>query len=379
MSCRALLMLLCVLLFGCAERQDNGVEEKAQSAIDPVARAFVFVGCNRLGRQEVQPGTSSANEPQLQQTFKDIADYSKTLGLPNPPTHLFFCGDLVNNEMRDKGQTLTSQLDAWTHEINGYGLIGTVLVPLPGNHEVLQWGNPETPNPATYPVWLNWFKTNGYDRYSGNGPRGPGHGLNPDRLASDNRDFTYSFDDGDVHFVIANTDTLSDLKPPPIGWIPEAWLASDLAAAQANSSTKFIFLFGHKPIYAPLTPESQMQDGSTNILNSPTHPMASRLQSTLEATPKFTGYLCSHAHLWDARRLMPRGTVWQVVAGNAGSPIQTNWHADDPRKRYFGFTLVTIYASGKVTATSFGRPVPSPCNAKEGVVPARPMETVTLR
>jgi hypothetical protein len=85
------------------------------------------------------------------------------------------------------------------------------------------------------------------------------------------------------------------------------------------------------------------------------HTFTSALESLLDQTTKVRGYFCAHAHLWDATRLPgPRG-VYQVVAGNGGSPVESSWAAP-----FYGFTEVRIYSTGKVGVVSHERPVPSP-------------------
>ena len=62
----------------------------------------------------------------------------------------------------------------------------------------------------------------------------------------------------------------------------------------------------------------------------------------------------------------------EIVAGNAGSP-------PDPTAPYFGYTLVEVYTSGRVIATSYGRTIPDPIDDPSGVEPATARTTVTLR
>ena len=58
---------------------------------------------------------------------------------------------------------------------------------------------------------------------------------------------------------------------------------------------------------------------------------------------KVVAYLAAHVHEWDYTPL-GSGTrqVPQIIAGDAGSPLSGG--------DQFGFTLVTVYANGKVTA-----------------------------
>ena len=125
-------------------------------ARDPIKLSFVFMGCNRIQHKDWKKtkadDPSSANLPQLQQTFHDIAN------LDQVPPYLFFLGDLVVNLEDDDGKTLKKQLEAWTSLYKASPLAAkTTLIPLPGNHEMLKKVGDdkdkdeeiEVPNPAT--------------------------------------------------------------------------------------------------------------------------------------------------------------------------------------------------------------------------------------
>ena len=94
----------------------------------------------------------------------------------------------------------------------------------------------------------------------------------------------------------------------------------------------------------------------------------------LDQTPKVKGYFTSHAHEWWPTQLPGARGVWQIIAGNGGSPLETSWTEPAP---YFGFTLVKIYASGKVGVTSYRRPAPSPYDAPT-TTPATPAPELVI-
>ena len=371
---------------------------------DPVKLSFIIMGCNRIQSKDWALLTvydpSSANLPQLKQTFEDITQ------LKPVPRYLFFMGDLVLNLEADDGQTLDKQLIAWTALYKASPLAGlTTLIPLPGNHEMLKTVDEdsgknrdkkdgsskhkksdrdrkgdkdndekdgkdkdkkggkdedheeaEVPNPATDPRWLKWLRDSGFDTFAraGNGPTDAPP--NRDKLADDQSRLTYSFDLGDVHFIAINTDTLNteidtETNAPYSGWVPYHWIAEDVRNAQANPAVKSIFLVGHKPVVAPPDKEED------TILNDAAHPLGSKLQALFAANDKVRAYLCAHEHLWDCSPLKDAPGVWQVIAGNAGSELNKKWAKKAP---YFGFTQINIYASGKVGLVNFQRPVPSP-------------------
>ena len=116
---------------------------------------------------------------------------------------------------------------------------------------------------------------------------------------------------------------------------------------------------GHKPILAP--------SGSTAAADAVNPALASKLASLLDGTPKVRGYFCAHAHEWDARKLPGARGVYQIVAGNGGSQLESGWNVATP---YYGFTQARVYQSGRVGIVSFQRPVPSPYTASAS--PATP-------
>ena len=389
-----LLAVVALMLGACSAPPDA----PAPPPEDAVDFSFVFFGCNRVGFSPHVPSPSTANVAQLRQTLEDITNLTETAGLPKPPRYLFFLGDLVRNEADDDGQTLTAQLAAWQTLWEGLALAGTAteLVPVPGNHEVLaSIEDPpgsgeypfEVPNPPTYDIWLDWLEKNGYDGFAGNGPT---PATDPsDHLARDSSRMTYSFSTPlasgkNAHFVLVNTDTLSTAAPtdasclqsskvasdPVPGFIPASWIESDVAAAQADEGTELVFAFGHKPIQA--AGGSSDTVGRDNILNCSEYPLADRFQAALEGHDKVVAYLTAHAHLWEYADLgAGERTVPQIIAGDGGSPLSGG--------DQFGFTLVTVYRSGKVTATGYGRTAPTPYDNPESGGPATPQSTHVLR
>ncbi len=94
----------------------------------------------------------------------------------------------------------------------------------------------------------------------------------------------------------------------------------------------------------------------------------------LDQTPKVRAYLTSHAHLWQLATLPGARGVPQIIAGNGGSPLESSWTEPSP---YFGFTVVSIYASGRGGVTSYRRPAPSPYNSPD-TLPAMPAAELVI-
>lgn len=320
---------------------------------DALAASFVYVGCNRIQKADWDPvaNPSSSNTAQLTRTFADVT------ALPDKPTHFFFTGDLVLS-LDPNTSVLAGQLDAWAQLFasDPSGIAAKVpLVPMVGNHEMLlktkiNGTKVELSNPGADAVWTSWTAAHGFDSHAGNGPTQAAP--NADALSDDQSRLTYSFDDGAVHYVVLNTDTLTTAPDPAtgstqIGWIAMSWLAADLAAAQAKAAVQHIAVFGHKPIVSP-----SGATGSDAIINPA---FTGAIASLLDQTGKVRGYFCAHAHLWDAQKLPGQRGVYQVIAGNGGSQVETAW-----AQPTYGFTEVRFYQSGKVGVARHDRPVPAP-------------------
>jgi hypothetical protein len=84
------------------------------------------------------------------------------------------------------------------------------------------------------------------------------------------------------------------------------------------------------------------------------------IEQLFNSTPKVKGYFGAHVHERWSTQLPGSHGVWQIVAGNGGSQLETAWTEPHP---YFGFTIGRLYASGKVGVVSYRRPAPSPYNA----------------
>jgi hypothetical protein len=226
----------------------------------------------------------------------------------------------------------------------------------------------EIQNGAADAIWTTWLGANGFDAFAGNGPTTAAP--NADALADDQSKLSYSFDDGDVHYVVLNTDTWTSTSnvttgSTQTGWVALHWLEADLAAAQAKASTKHVFLFGHKPIVSPLAGA-----GPDDAINAT---FTTSLEQLLGANDKVRGYLCAHAHEWDARKLPGTGarSVYQVIAGNDGSQLEFGWIPS-----YYGFTVARVYTSGRVGITSYQRPVPNPYTGAAQAAVAQPEMTI---
>ena len=209
----------------------------------------------------------------------------------------------------------------------------------------------EVPNPATDARWLKWLRSS-FDTFAkaANGPTDAPP--NPDQLADNQSEMTYSFNIGDVHFIVINTDTLNTSIDKDTGWVPYHWIEQNVRSAQANPKVSAVFLIGHKPIMEHPQAEEKA------ILNTKKHPLGNQLQALFQANDKVRAYLCAHEHLWNCSRLEKAPQVWQVIAGNAGSKLNSKWNP--PGGTFFGFSQINVYVSGKVGLVNYQRPTPKP-------------------
>ncbi len=326
----------------------------------PVMLSIAFTGDSQIGSsswlETRAQNPSSANIPQLRQTLMDITNQ------PNRPRLFLFLGDLVVAELPDEGQAMSVQLESWQQYYRSFSHPqGIRLLPVAGNHEIdisTIHGAPEEPYTYAYDVWLDWIARYGYDHHAGNGPRP--RGSNPDKLVRDESRMTFSFNLQSIHFVVINTDTLStEIDPstnkPYPGWIPINWVERDLADAKRNRGISAIIVIGHRFIEPPAYDDSPDEK---SILNDAAHPFASRLAADLRGNHKVKAYLCCHAHSWDAMRLQHGRGVWQIIAGDAGAPLAAGWQPDGGV--YYGYSLLDIYADGKMVVRGFGRALPPP-------------------
>lgn len=344
---KTILVALCALALASAVRADD----------DPVILRFAVMGGCRMNTKDwLQQGSSnpsSANVPQLRQTLADLA------ALPDVPSPFFLTGDIVDNLADDDGRTLRAQLDAWRALVTASPLWGrTDLIAMPGNHEMLLMpgAKPEVPNPATARIWEAFTRERGINAPAGNGPLADSATGRADLLAADQSRTTFSFTRAGLHFLCVNTDTPTVARDPATGkpfagWIPLHWIQADLAAAQADPAVRAIFLLGHKPLGDPEASEEQ-----SPIVNSAPYKLSDGLRAALLATPKVRAYLTGHEHLWQAERLAGPTSPWQIIIGNGGSKLSKHWFREG--HHYFGFTVVTVRASGAVTVASYRRDCP---------------------
>jgi hypothetical protein len=295
---------------------------------DSLLFSFVSIGCNRIDKGDYSAiNPSTANTTQLTRTFNDI------LSLKNTPKFLFFIGDMVLGYTGGDTAKLGSELRAWVnlYEQSGLKKAGIILVPAPGNHETLLDKN----QPASRAAEQVFIQVMQPYIQNNNGPVIGGL----DNLPVDESQLTYSFNYLNTHFVMMNTDGFARESR-----LPYKWVANDITTAKV-AGAKHIFTFAHKPAYS--------FPGEDGLSSYPTE--RDSFWTALEANQS-EAMLASHNHLYYRTQPNPTKT-WQIISGNGGSSLSSLINSS--ALMYFGFTLVEVYASGKVMVKSFGRDVPS--------------------
>jgi hypothetical protein len=305
-----------------------------QIANDSVLLSFAFVGCNRIDRKDKHDhntNSSTANIPQLRQTFNEVAQ------LQPKPDFFFFLGDLVLG-LNDDPKVLGGELQAWLNQLQDphfskFPQAGIPLVAMPGNHEMLfKADEGELPWRGAIDTWqkvMSGLVPNAkLNRVSG-----------PDSLWQRQ---TYSFRHLNSHFIVLNTDTWNE--DSLIGTFPIDWVEADLMQARADSNVEHIFVLSHKPVV--VNPKKEADDTVNDSLGSALWKLLEKYE--VEAM------LSAHSHQY--QRLQPnQGKTQQVIAGNGGSKYNGSLPADE---QFMGFCRVLVMKSGRVQLQSYGRCVP---------------------
>lgn len=353
------IILFLIVLAGCCSCNNNksGNKEPITAtenitandiAVNPdsVLFSFVFMGCNRVDRKNTgdsNTNASTANVPELQRTFNEIA------ALNPRPVYYFFLGDEVLGLEKDTS-ILSTQLQAWRQQyedkiFSSLPSSGIQLVAIPGNHEMLyaektkKGKHEEVPNKHAIQTWMNQM-----DTYIPTG-------VTINRVGGKDslyNQMTYSFTYGNTHFILLNTDTYN--KEGIIGMAPADWVNTDIAAAKNDIAVQHIFLLGHKP--AVVSQPLYVYDGESTMDTA----VVKAIWPVMEAN-QVEAMLSAHSHQYD--RLQPNANkTYQVIAGNGGSPYEHKASKDTARQ-FFGYTIVYVMKNQQVILQSMGRSVPS--------------------
>ena len=328
-SSLAFLGTLVLMSFVTIQGKKPGKDKGAKALVntkDTLLYSFVVLGCNRLDKEDTAAAheASTANANTLLRTFSDIA------AMKPVPDYLFMAGDLIIGYSADTS-ILARELRAWRtlYENSSLSRSSIKLVALPGNHEVMRGKK----KPAYEGAESIWTKIMAPYIIGDNGP----HAGGVDSLKTDQSKLTYSFNYKNSHFVMLNTD--------PVGHesgIPAKWVSEDISTAKAKGA-KHIFAIGHKPAF-PFDEGDGLNNNDRYML------WYSMERNRAEAM------ITAHNHVY--YKIQPnKGKTWQIIAGNGGSTLSDK--VKDPKQKFFGYTLISVYTNGKVICNSYGRDLPA--------------------
>ena len=343
-------------------------EERDNDGRDPVVLTFSTVGDSRQDAVTFDPTTvplSGQDKIWLQNT-KAWSRIIRSVEAQKSKL-LFFNGDMimgyglagptptnsVADVVRSDLMAFYRQYGFWRGMMAPLMEAGTYVVPVAGNHEVqskplgkkaqVENENAWRANMGDLIIDAARFKAIvGTDatnvNVQNNGPY--------DGLSTDQSQLSYSFDVGDAHFAIVNTDPVGKDNVAPAGW-----LASDLGSA-AGRGAKHFFVFGHKPAYT-------YYFGT----NTPPNPGVSGLDKIPASRDAFWNvieqysatYFCGHEHEFNMAQ--PKGAAWQVLVGTGGSPFdaaQGEVTLNPATDRTYAWATVKVRRSGKVDITAYG-------------------------
>jgi hypothetical protein len=351
---------------------------------DPVVLTFSTVGDSRQDPATFDPTTGplSGQDKIWLQNSKAWSRIMRSVESQKSKL-LFFNGDMImgyglagptpSNSVADVvGSDLMAfyrQYGFWRGMVAPLMEAGTYVVPVAGNHEVQSKPLGKTAQVENENAWranmgdliidtARFKAIVGTDATNVNVQNNAAY----DGLSTDQRQLSYSFDVGDSHFAVVNTD--------PVGKdnvAPSSWLAADLGSA-AGRGAKHFFVFGHKPAYT-------YYFGT----NTPPNPGISGLDKIPASRDAFWNvieqygatYFCGHEHEFNMAQ--PKGAAWQVLVGSGGSP----WDAkvgevtlNPASDRSYAWATVDIRRSGKVDITAYG--------FSDSYGPTRVLKRVTL-
>jgi len=340
----------------------------AATARDPVVLTFSTVGDSRQDPVAFDPTTGplSGQDKIWLQNSKAWSRIMRSIESEKSKL-LFFNGDMIMGyglagptPGTSVSEVVSSDLMAfyrqyafWRGTVAPLMEAGTYVVPVAGNHEVQSKKLGKKAQVENENAWrANMgdliIDTDRFKAIVGT----PATHINvqnngaDDGIASDQSQLSYSFDVGDSHFAVINTD--------PAGGdnlAPTKWLAKDMGEA-ADRKTKHFFVFGHKPAYSyQLSKQTQVTPDKAGMDIAP----ASRDAFWHVIEQYGATYFCGHQH--EFNMMQPQGAAWQVLVGTGGSPFdaQPGDATQNPATdRTYAWATVQIRRSGKVDVTAHG-------------------------
>lgn len=348
--------------------------------IDPSSKNTAMVG---IGNCQTPSGTGLTPNPGLSgqdcKWLQNSTAWSRIMReiQVQKPSLLFFNGDMImgygkadvpvtrnstgTNEVAIASPTITDIVNSdimqtykqyafWRGMIANLMETGTYVVPVPGNHEVQCKRCGKASKVENENAWRDNMgdllpDTSRFTKLVGSAPENisptvPGVA---DGITTNQAQLSYSFDVGQSHFVVINTDAVGK-----DGYAPTNWLEADLTTADARGA-KRIFVFGHKP--AKYYEYVGFSAASTNSLGDKDAAAALAFWTVID-NHKAT-YFCGHEHEYNVSQ--PYGkNAYQVLVGTGGSPFDASSPTFVPSDRMYSWATVQITESGKVTMDTWG-------------------------
>ncbi|TWB38551.1 metallophosphoesterase family protein [Nitrospirillum pindoramense] len=334
----------------------NAAPTEAPPPGDPVVFHFATVGDSRQDPDD--PRLTIHDAPFLQAT-RQLARINREVEAAHAQA-LIFLGDMVMGYSPDRS-LLDRQYAYWRGMMAPLMEAGTYVLPVAGNHETeskVKQPNGKTlklANPANEDSWRAnmgdllldtalWQRLTGVPATHWSVDNAPASGT--DRITSDQRQLTYSFDAGPVHIAVINTDPSG-----ADGTAPVAWLEADLTAAQARGATH-LYVFGHKMAYGYDFPvakngKAEKMEKETG-LDAGDVGLRDAFWQTVER--HHATYFCGHEHIFHAWQPTKAqgGQAWQVIIGSGGSPLAAvKAGGTQEVDRLFAWAEVWAYRSGR--------------------------------
>ncbi|HTX20423.1 MAG TPA: metallophosphoesterase [Candidatus Aquilonibacter sp.] len=322
-------------------------------ANDPVIFTFAVTGDSR---QDPKVAGLSPQEKIWMEDTKPLSRIVREIQARKPRV-LFFTGDMIMGYSTNYDVT-ERQYAYWRGLMSALPETGIYLVPIAGNHEMqVELPNPSGGKPLKVcereceTLWREnmgdlILDTNLWNRLVGQPVTAWDINNTPpiggaDGIQSDQRQLSFSFDVGKMHFAVINTSAYDDDARAPVHW-----LAADLARAKARGDQNF-FVFGHEMAFTYRFNSDIKADGLDQYPDSD--------ESFWEVIQDYDAtYFCGHEHLYHA--MQPGGSgSWQIICGAAGAPFDAKpGESKNPDDRDFGWLLVKVHASGRVQMDAYG-------------------------
>ena len=228
--------------------------------------------------------------------------------------------DVINADIMQ----IYKQYGFWRGMVANLMETGTYLVPVPGNHETQCKRCGKSAQVENENAWRDnmgdlILDTDRFTKLVGTAATNYSTyalpALGTDGITTDQSQLSYSFDVGQSHFAIINTDAVGK-----DGYAPTAWLEADLSAAEGRGAKRH-FVFGHKAAY--FYPYTGSAASSTSSLNNKNSVAAAVFWTTIN-NHKAT-YFCGHEHIYNVSR-PGLFNSYQVLVGAGGSKYIDTWY-----------------------------------------------------